>query len=262
MAFIDPDKNLNPDQFRDAVRNVRNVYTGTPKNIQESGQHWYEDVHEATRKGVKGTSMSEEHGAGLVAAVSPGMDWNSRNIDAFRELHHLKEADYQDIAKGDRSSLSGLSVSSANSNSIGKAHRIIQGEHPDEVLRSNKVRSFYQNIAHPNVSGPVTIDGRAHDIAANHMQGWLNNRGISGDYDDAKADGSGPTAGTRRYQAFAESYRSAANAISEHEGHLIRPHELQAITWEGGKHVELAVPTKSGKPRVKGATRVGQPYTP
>ena len=262
MAFIDPDPKLNPDQFRDAVRNVRNVYTDTPKSIKESGQRWYEDVHEATRKGVRGTSMSEEHGAGLVAAVSPGMDWTGRNIDAFRELHHLKDADYRDIASGDRSSLSGLGVSQADSNSIGKAHRIMQGEHPDEVLRSNKVRSFYQNIAHPDVSGPVTIDGRAHDIAANRMQRWQSDRGISGNYDDVKKDGSTPLAGSRRYAAFAESYRSAANAISEHEGHLLRPHELQAITWEGGKRVELAVPTQSGKPRVKGVTRAGQPYAP
>jgi len=262
MAFLDPDKNLNPDQFRDAVRNVRNVYTATPKSIKVSGQRWYEDVHEATRKGVRGTSMSEEHGAGLVAAVSPGMDWSGRNIGAFRELHHLKDTDFRDIAKGDRSSLSGLGVSQASSDAIGKAHRIMQGEHPDDVLRSTKVRSFYQNISHPDVSGPVTIDGRAHDIAANRMQGWQTDRGISGNYDDVKKDGSGPTAAPRRYEAFAEAYRGAANAVSEHEGHLIRPHELQAITWEGGKRVELAVPTKSGKPRVKGVTRAGQPYVP
>jgi len=262
MAFIDPDPKLNPDQFRDAVRNVRNVYTDTPKSIKVSGQRWYEDVHEATRKGVRGTSMSEEHGAGLVAAVSPGMDWSGRNINAFKELHSLKEHDYRDIASGDRSSLKGMSVSQAASNAIGKAHRIMLGEPPDDVLSSTKVRSFYQNIAHPEVSGPVTIDGRAHDIAANRMQGWQSDRGISGNYDDVKVDGSGPTAGPRRYEAFADSYRAAANAVSEHEGHLLRPHELQAITWEGGKRVELAVPTKSGKPRVKGVTRAGQPYTP
>jgi len=261
MAFIDPDPKLNPDQFYHAVRNLRNMYNATPTHLQEAGRRWYPDVHEAVRKGVRGTSMSEEHGAGLVAAVSPGMDWESRNINAFKELHSLKEHDYRDIASGDRSSLTGKSVSQASSVQIGKAHRIMLGEHPDEVLRSNKVRPFYQNIAHPDVSGPVTIDGRAHDIAANRMQGWQSDRGISGNYDDTKANGTGPTAGTRRYQAFAEAYRSASNAISEDEGRVLRPHGLQGAVWLGGKAVELAVPTKSGKPRVKGVTRAGQAYT-
>jgi hypothetical protein len=261
MAYFDPDPNLNPDQFKHAVRNLRNMYNATPTHLQESGRNWYSDVHEATRKGIRGTSMDMAHGAGLVAAVSPGMDWNSRNIGAFKELHSLKEHDYLDIASGDRSSLAGMSVSQAGGDAIGKAHRIMLGEHPDDVLKSNKVRSFYQNIAHPHQSGPVTIDGRAHDIAANRQQGWQSNRGISGNYDDVKADGSGvPLANTRRYQAFAEAHRAASNAISEHEGRTLRPHDLQAVTWVGGKAQELAVPTKSGRPRVKGATRVGQPY--
>ena len=262
MAFFDPDPDLNPEQFRDAARNVRNLYQATTKDVKASGKHWYEDVHEAVRKGIRGTSMSEEHGAGVVAAVSPGMDWSGRNIHAFGELNRLKEADFRDIRSGDRSSLSGLSISPAGSDAIGKAHRIMQGEHPMDVLRSNKVRAFAQNITHPDVSGPVTIDGRAHDIAANRMQGWKSDRGIAGDYDDVKVNGRGYLAGTRRYQAFAEAHRAAASAISEDEGRLIRPHELQAVAWLGGKRIERSGLTKAGTPRVQGVFRAGQAYLP
>lgn len=247
---------MTPHRRRAAAQNITNVYHATPENVRTSGMDWYNKVHEATQKGIKGSQLDIHQGAALVAAVSPQMDWDKRNIDALGELRHLNRAQWGDISKGDRSPLAGMSISQSPTSGLMKAHRIMHGdEDPYEVLNRKtapKTNSFAHNIAEPDKTDFVTVDGRAHDIATNRMQGWEQQRGI----------GSAATArGTKtRYEHFESAYKSAASSITKQTGSPIRPHELQAVTWEGGKHIERSAPTKSGRPRKVGPTRVGQPY--
>jgi hypothetical protein len=258
----------SPQAQRLAATNVANLYDATPDHVKEQGRLWYPKVHEATVKGVKGRGLSVEQGAGIVAAVSPNMDWEKNNIDAFGEISGLKQhhwdaihassaaskaARAQGIKRGRspeaESVLRGMGISRATDSGLIKAHRIMQGEPVDDVLRyqtNPKTNSFAHNIADPSKYGPVTIDGRAHDIATNRQVGWNLDRGIN--------SAGLKRGGTTRYEHFAGAYRSAAEAVGE------SPHNLQAITWTQGKHMELAVPTKAGTPRKKGATRAGQPY--
>lgn len=252
----------NPQQFRLAVQNISNLHDATPKQVRKANRYWYDRVNEATAKGVRGTSMSEWHGAGTVAAVSPSMDWDKRNIDAFGELHKLRQSHWDAIAasaaggqKGRSQeaahALHGMSISSATDSNLVKAHRIMQGEDPDVVLprrTAPKTNAFAHNIHDPQTGGGlVTIDGRAHDIAINSMHRWRETRGIG----SAGNKNGTPT----RYEHFEHAYRSAAGLVGD-----IQPHQLQAITWEGGKQIEQAGLTKAGKPRQQGVFRVGQPY--
>lgn len=243
----------DPENFRGAVQNIHNMYNATSSGARQRGAHWYGKVNEAVHKGIKGTSTSSLAGAGLVAAVSPNMDWEKRNIDALGELHSLRQGDWNSILKGDRSPLSGMSISAATNDGLSKAHRILQGEHVDDVLKRRtapKTNAFAHNI---NLDeGFVTIDGRAHDIGANRMQGWTQPRGIQ--------SASLPTGKKTRYEHFEDAYRSAARSINEEHGTQYRPFDVQAIVWEGGKETEMSFPTKSGAPRKKGVVRKGQPY--
>lgn len=256
----------NPAQFRHVVQNIVNVHNATPQQVRDAGRHWYDRVNEAVTKGVRGTSLSHWQGSGLVAAVSPNMDFEANNIDAFHELTKLKRSDWATIQAsatganktrtGEAASvLQGMSVAKAPDAQLVKAHRILQGEDPNDVLNRRtapKTNSFAHNIEHPGTETHVTIDGRAHDIGMNRMTPWtFSGRGISS---AQLARG-----GTSRYEHFENAYRSAAGALQD-EGHFYHPHQLQAVTWEGGKVLEKAAPTKSGRPRVKGVTRVGQPY--
>jgi hypothetical protein len=265
MAANFPNVDLsNPRQFKSAVDNIRNLYNATPEQVRRTGAQWYDRVNEATAKGVRGTQMSTLSGAGLVAAVSPNMDWERNNIDAFKELHSLKGGDWASIAdsaagrsrSGEASRvLNGLSISTTSDANLIKARRIMDGEHTDDVLSRRtapKTNSFAHNIAEPQTNGHVTIDGRAHDIAANRLQPWTSNRGIG--------SAALPTGKTTRYEHFENAYRSAAQSLAEQHGVLHLPHQLQAVVWEGGKGIERAGTTKKGTPRLKGVSRVGQQY--
>lgn len=231
------------------TRNIGAMFErATPEQV-ESGRLWYPKVNEAVAKGIKGTSLSPIHGAGLVAAVSPNMDWDKRNIDAFGELHSLRERDWHDVlVKKDRSRIQGMGINSASDANLTKAYRIMQGEHPDDVLpraTAPKTNAFTHNI---NLEAKhVTIDGRAHDIAANRMQGWEQGRGIS------SADNK--TGKPTRYEHFEQAYHNAASS------HGLTGFEMQAVTWERGKAEERMGVTKAGKPRQQGPSRQGQSYS-
>lgn len=240
-----------------AATNIANIYDRADAKTQQEGREWYGRVHDATAKGVRRRGLSVEQGAGLVAAVSPNMDWERNNIDAFKELSSIKphewDAIHQAHAAGQtnnavRGILAGKGIASAPLGGLVKAHRIMQGEDVDDVLRRRtapKTNSFAHNIARPDVAGPVTIDGRAHDIAANVRMPWKTGRGI-GSADLAR--------GTSRYEHFEGAYRAAAGAVGE------LPHDMQAITWVQGKKMEREGLTASGRPRKVGVPRVGQPY--
>jgi hypothetical protein len=243
----------DPRQFKQLVQNVHTAYNQAPEHIRHTAPDWYPAVNDAVRKGIRGTSMTELGGAGVVAAVSPNMDWDNHNIDAFSELKHIKSAQWKDIANGDRSPLAGMSISRAGQGNLLKAHRIMQGEHVDTVLPRNsapKTNSFAHNIALEDTH--VTIDGRAHDMAANRMQPWEMDRGIG----SAALKTGKPT----RYEHFEDAYRGATQSINEEHGLNLKPFQVQSVNWESGKAFEKSTPTKTGKPRKVGIHRQGQPY--
>lgn len=234
---------------RALTRNVNRVIDRASPQTQQEGRLWYPKVNEAVAKGIRGTSMTPIHGAGIVAAVSPNMDWDKRNIDAFKELKSLKESDWHDIlVKGDRSKIQGMGINSASDGNLAKAYRIQRGEHPDDVLprrTAPKTNSFAHNInLEPN---HVTIDGRAHDIAADRMQGWEQDRGIS--------SAALPTGKKTRYEHFEDAYQSAARK------HNMTGYEAQSVAWVQGKNEERMGTTKTGQPRKQGPARQGQSYT-
>lgn len=283
MALVDV---KNPAQFKKmAQQSIENVVRDAPPETLHSGASWYGNVHEATAKGAASTGMSTKAAAGVVAAVSPNMDWERNNIHAFDELHSLSGRQWDTIADSAAQSrqaqvynhsrgyskthplrfdtgrsdeakdvLQGMSVSSSTDGGLLKARRIIQGEDPESVLprrTAPKTNSFMHNIARPDVAGHVTIDGRAHDVAVNRLQGWTENRGIGS---------AALTRGTSRYEHFEDAYRGATAHLNSDMGINLRPHDVQAIAWEHAKSLERSVPTQSGEQRVKGVQRVGQTY--
>lgn len=244
----------SPYRRRKLVQNIVGmVNDASPKERAESA-NWYAKVHEATVKGVRGTGTSVMHGAGLVAAVSPNMDWENRNIDALGELHAIKSGQWADIHKGDTSALQGTSIHAAPVANLIKAHRILNGEHPDDVLprrTAPKTNSFAHNIA--DLDSPyTTVDGRAHDIAANRMQRWEENRGIG--------SAALPSGKLTRYEHFSDAHDRAADVINDQHGTNYKGSQIQAIAWEHAKHLERSGLTQKGQPRKQGPARRGQPY--
>lgn len=248
---VDPDPTT-----RTAMRRLRNIYEAAPDDVRSAGMAWYSNVHDAAQKAAKEHGRSTRQAAGVVSAVSPNMDWERNNINAFDELDELASRRGWDVIRrsaateGGRTReakdvLRGLSLSAADDNALLRADRIWNGgEDPDEVLvrkSAPKTNSFYHNILEPHKAEHVTVDGRHADIIADAMRPWGMGRGISS---------ANSTRGMTRY----ERYSDVTSRVAKQMGVL--PHELQAVAWEHGKQVERGYDPK----RKQGDMRIGQSY--
>lgn len=247
-------------QYRTVSRRLRNMYEAAPDEVKQAGHDWYPKVNKAVTSAVSGTSKSVRAGAGVVAAVSPNMDWERDNIAAFDELSSLKgrqwEAIHDSAKQGTRTKaaadiLQGMGLAKAPDSNLVKAHRIWHGgEDFEDVLSRRtapKTNSFARNIADPSTSRDVTVDGRHADIVVDSMRPWKNsgvsNRGISS-ANLAKG-------GSTRYENYEAQTARVADSLE------IPPHALQATVWEMGKSVERGF----NPDRKQGDMRRGQSYS-
>ena len=121
---------------------MRTFRDATPEEYT-LGMEWYNDAHNLA------LSLNPDPwvGAGVLAAYSPLTPW-PRNMElAITSL----------VWGGARTETLG--------NSVRAAQRIIEGEHPLDVLKGDKTRAFCAAIADPANSRIATIDRHAHDVA-------------------------------------------------------------------------------------------------
>lgn len=169
------------------TRNILKVYRrATPEQV-ERGMSWYNDAHNLARDIANGDVWC---GAGVIAAFSPLTPW-WRNLELAVD-----------------SLSSGVARTDTLSNSAKCAQRIIDGEHPLEVLRGDKTRAFCSNIATNGECDSVTVDVHAFSIA--HGKPIPSSKIVLG---------------KRLYREIAECYSRAA----KREG--LANSQMQAITW-------------------------------
>lgn len=280
-----------PSMKRRAVNNIVAVHDMGTKAEKQEGDEWYPKVNEATAKGVKQLGLpSMMHGAGIVSAVSPNMDFENNNIHAFGELSKF-HSNPEHVAVLHRS-LANVVPSEKNSGrmvqkrtpemsdvlkqypniakapdvGIYKAGRLMNHEDPDTVINPRsayKTNSFMHHIADPSMNTSphtgrpmATMDGRAHDIGANNMMTWGTDRGIG------SSGGKKPSRG----EEFADSYERAGKVIGAEESKPIPNSAVQARTWVIGKRLEKSMPgarrSSATREVIGGPKRVGQPYSP
>lgn len=239
----------------------------TPDHLQRQGEEFYPRTHEQVEHDIRHTSLSPWQGAGIVAAVSPGMNYERHNVGAIHELGKLREGDWDTIHRSSqnrvyspkvgrmvptrtgeaKSVLQGYGISRAPDSQLLKAHAIMQGQDPEDVLSvrtSPKTNSFAHNIHEPENEHFLTVDGRIHDIGLNRLIPWDDSsRGIS----SAGLKTGKPT----RYEQF----RDAATAAAHSAG--LKGPAGQAVMWFGGKNREMNMP---GAKADRGPDRIGQPY--
>jgi hypothetical protein len=269
IRFPDMPSFTDPASHRAAVANLVHAYEGARgTSAAESGRLWYPKVNEAVAKGIGGgrSAFLRGHenrhlaGSGLVAAVSPNMDWERNNIDAFGELKSLKSHHWDTImaapthknrSKADERKVGeaqdivrGMSIGSTSIANLQKAGRIIRGEHVDTVLdprTAPKTYNFAHNIHDPHDRAYATIDGRAFDTLTNRLRPWTAGRGISSSH---------LKRGTSRYEHAVDIFQGVGSGFG------VPASEIQAVAWEH---------TKQNLERLRGARsvgplRLGQPY--
>ena len=265
----DADINIDPPP-RYAMTRVRNMYVATKEaypDLHEEGMQWYNNVHDAIRK----SGLGVHRGAGIVAAVSPNMDFETNNIKALDDIQNLGRRDWKminDTAGMKKRPAEVAAMLSEKAPSLGhapasgvvKAGRILHGENYNDVLEPQsapKTNAFAHNLEHPEVFGKTTIDGRQADIVVDAMRPWGSPKNKDGKYPEGtpkpnrnigSADlKSGKETRYERYQGY---HSTVAHELG------IKPHELQAVTWTMGKQVER----KFDPARSKGDPRRGQSY--
>lgn len=123
----------------------------------KEGLSWYVDARH------KADSMARSYGTpssvvcGVIAALSPGCDWNLNLVYADT----LMEAYFIQGYRGKKLPL----VGSYGRLNVQKAERIMSGEEPLSVLGGKKVRAFYQTIFDPSDNTTVVVDRHAKSAA-------------------------------------------------------------------------------------------------
>lgn len=172
-----------------SARHILAVYRNATANNLRSGLSWYMDAHLFARIL---DPANIDRAAGVIAAMSPMMSWET-NKKAAERAYHYKSAD-------------GLGLS----RNVAKANQILGGADPLDVLGGNKVRAFFATIVDPQCDADPVIDRHAYDIAV-------------GQVTDDKERGTLSRKG--RYHDFGLCYRLAAHVAG------ISPSQMQAVTW-------------------------------
>lgn len=127
----------------DHVLNIMSVFTAASDVSYREGLSWYDNANALAQEIAGGDAWK---GAGVIAAFSPVCPWD-RNVALARNAFATG------VASGHTALFCGF------------AQRIMDGEHPLDVLKGDKTRAFASAIADPAGSMIATIDRHAHDIA-------------------------------------------------------------------------------------------------
>lgn len=248
---------------------MSNMGMNLPTHIVEEGKQWYPRVHGIARRSAQEAGISTSQASGIIAAVSPNLEFEERNEHAVSQLTNLSKSDWEMVERSaSQKSPSGQSMKrigevthmlrekapalvSSYDLSLMRARRILHGEQWRDVLQSPKTFRFAGNIENPYEDTGVTVDFRHHDILVNQMLPAKDaDRGIS--------SWRNVTGKPTRYEHMEDITRNAASRASRMDPRIrgILPHEMQAVLWTGGKWIET-----QGGTRGVGVPRRGQPYT-
>lgn len=191
---------------RPSVDNILAIYNRASAEDMRAGLSWYVDAHNWCRSQARGNERLTMRNAGIVAALSPLNEWQNNKRKA-QQLISMRARIV--VEKGMPNGI-GLG------NNVSKAIAIYNGEHPNDVLKGDKVTAFYRTILDPTGDIDPVIDRHAFDIAVGERtddkrRGKLSNKGV--------------------YAEFANAYREAAKLAG------IGSAQMQAITWVAWKHI-------------------------
>jgi hypothetical protein len=185
--------------------NILKVYSQARPDERESGMYWYETAHNDARAIAERHGVTVMQAGGVIAAISPGLEWGLNLIQANEFIGAFK-------AKRKLPS-----VGAYGRKNVAKALRILNGENPYDVLplTGPKVRAFYYCISEPLTAESVCIDRHARCLAYYKVR------------DRSETSIVRPA----EFRRLAAVYVQLARELG------LRPHQLQAITWVTWKRI-------------------------
>lgn len=174
------------------AENVVACFDAATDAEREAGMNWYNEAY----RFALSLDSNVWRAAGVIAALSVQKEW-SLNM-------RLAERAY---ATG--------KVTGNFSTMNAQGQRILDGEHPMDVLGGDKVRAFCAAIATDGMSDIAVIDRHAHDIAMGRV------------FSDATRK-----IGKRLYRVMAMHYGEAAKEVG------VSVNQIQAVTWVRWRNVK------------------------
>lgn len=182
--------NSNDDPHTGA-QNVAELLALASEAEWDEGMNWYLAANSFCEGLAKKYNLTTTQAAGVVAALSPQIEWGKNQ--AYAEALCRTNT-----------------VAGPYKANVDKARAILRNGNPEDVLGGNKVRAFFHCIANPTFSTAVVVDRHAWSV-------------FKGEYHTIE---SMPDLRHRgRYERASEAYRIAANYFD------IQPMQAQAIAW-------------------------------
>ena len=202
-------------------RNILACYQAANESDRNEGLFWYAQAHEQAELLSARYGITVEQSAGVIAAISPGLQWGLNVLQAEQLIKaHLE---------GTAIPMIGV----YGKGNIHKAIAILSGTAPLDALpiTGPKVRAFYSCILDPKSSLEVCIDRHAKCLALNESatkNGYASN--------DANA-----IVTRAEYPYYVWHYRKLAERLG------LIPHQLQAIVWIAWRRLQGKIETEKIK---------------
>jgi hypothetical protein len=188
------------------VFNILEIYKQASNEDISLGKLWYYQANDIARLMAVKYNLKIEQTAGIIAALSPGTNWNQNIIDANNLCSLL----------GTGKDIHSITCTTYGQNKL-KASYLYQNSQltKNEIFqvllgcsrKVNKTSSFFLNILQPDCDDLCTIDRHAYRI----------NLGITESIDVPLTE--------KRYLCMNKAYKQASSQLN------ISAIELQAITW-------------------------------
>lgn len=176
-----------------SYRNIVDTYNNASESSIAEGKVWYSQANHIAWQITKLLDSKDIRvGAGIIAALSPQMDWGENVTEALRFVSV------------------GYSTKQTSANNE-KARKIKEGQDPDEVLGGNKVVPFYHAILEPY--------GNYLPVVDSHAQAIYYGKPVS------KRDKNRAFSNPRVMRRIQTSYRLASKKLGVHYN------IVQAVTW-------------------------------
>ena len=194
------------NRLKGSYRNIVDVFNCASMESIQEGLAWYRDAHLLAQVigrlgGYKIHPHSVIVGAGILSALSPQVSWE-QNVKWAIELA-TRRKQYTTGRNHD------------------KALRILNGEHPMQVLGGRKVIAFYKAIVAPEGSGEPVID--RHAVAVYMGRNVPEKEILQLQIPQVMS----------RVQT---AYKKASSVLDVHH------HRVQAITWSEWRRQKRTVP--------------------
>ena len=169
----------------------KNYLLATNIQIME-GMSWYWEAHRNCQGHAEILKVPLYQFIAIVAALSPQKRWEKNIEDAVKYITSGGKAKLfaTKVMKDKCKQILALDKNSLNTDKV------------NEILKGNKIKSFYENILRPYKDGKVTVD--RHAMRSVNMQGTLTDK---------------------KYKEIESIHKKVSKQIG------IKPHELQAIVW-------------------------------